>query len=326
MTAKSGIRALRPTHLVALRALDNRGTVAELTAPSWPRVADGDGSLPLWSLLSHAMAHSTGLRRAWVHLADDAIDGIAIARVRCGGLVWDVRHLWVDGEPGGGAQELLVRVCEEAAGHGARRVFLETGQSPDELSIARRAGFEQYTESVLHVRRGGALPDADSWPGARPRRRRDEFPLFQLYTCSVPAPVRSAEALTLEEWVALHKGSRRWAPGLLTNRQQQVWPLEEALIAWLEIAYGPKSQHAEWLVHPAHEALCDGLVAQATQLASPKVPLYATSRVYQQSLGSALSRAGFEVVAERAVFVRQLAIRIPERALVAVRARPTLGG
>ena len=26
---------------------------------------------------------------------DDAIDGIAIARVRCGGLVWDVRHLWV---------------------------------------------------------------------------------------------------------------------------------------------------------------------------------------------------------------------------------------
>ena len=87
MTAKSGIRALRPTHLVALRALDNRGTVAELTAPSWPRVADGDGSLPLWSLLSHAMAHSTGLRRAWVHLADDAIDGIAIARVRCGGLV-----------------------------------------------------------------------------------------------------------------------------------------------------------------------------------------------------------------------------------------------
>ena len=76
---------------------------------------------------------------------------------------------------------------------------------------------------------------------------------------------------------------------------------------------------------PGHESLCDGLVAQATQLASPKVPLYASSRVYQQSLASALSRAGFEVVAERAVFVRQLAVRVPERALVAVRA-PTLGG
>ena len=50
------------------------------------------------------------------------------------------------------------------------------------------------------------------------------------------------------------------------------------------------------------------------------MPLYASSRVYQQSLASALSRAGFEVVAERAVFVRQLAVRVPERALVAVRA------
>jgi hypothetical protein len=61
MTAKSGIRALRPTHLVALRALDNRGTVAELTAPSWPRVADGDVSLPLWSLLSHATVSYTNI-------------------------------------------------------------------------------------------------------------------------------------------------------------------------------------------------------------------------------------------------------------------------
>ena len=93
------------------------------------------------------MAHSTGLRRAWVHLADDAIDGIAIARVRCGGFVWDVRHLWVDGEPGGVAQELLVRVCEEAAGHGARRVFLETGQTSDERELSLAAPASNSTPS-----------------------------------------------------------------------------------------------------------------------------------------------------------------------------------
>ncbi len=330
MTAKSAIRALRPTHLVALRAFDSRATVAELTAPAWPRVADGDGSLPLWSLLSHSMVHSTGLRRAWVHVASDGLDGLVIARVRCGGLVWDVRHLWVDGAHDGVAQELLVRVCEEATARGARRVFLETGLETEERAIAARAGFEQYTEATLHVLPAGRRPSGPAWPGARPRRRRDEFRLFQLYTVAVPAPVRAAEALTLAEWVALHKGAKRWAPGLLTNRQQQVWEHEDALVAWLEIAYGAKSQHAEWLVHPAHEAACDGLVAHAAQLVSPKQPLYATTRIYQQPLASALDRAGFEVVARRAVFVRQLAVRVPERApergLVAVRARPTLGG
>ncbi len=330
MTAKSAIRALRPTHLVALRAFDSRATLTELTAPSWPRVEDGDGSLPLWSLLSHSMAHPTGLRRAWVHVDADGIDGLVIARVRCGGLVWDVRHLWVDGAREGVAQELLVRVCEEAVGRGARRVFLETAIDADERAIARRAGFEQYTESSLHVLPVGRLPTVPPRGGARARLRRDEFPLFQLYTAAVPAPVRAAEALTLEEWVALHKGTKRWAPGLLTNRQQQVWEHEEALIAWLELAYGAKSQHAEWLVHPAHETDCDGLVAHAVQLASPKQPLYATTRVYQQSLAAALARMGFEVVAQRAVFVRQLAVRLPERVperrLVAARARPTLGG
>jgi hypothetical protein len=196
--------------------------------------------------------------------------------------------------------------------------------------MARRAGFEQYTEAALHVLPAGRPPAVLSQPGARARLRRDELPLFQLYTAAVPAPVRAAEALTLEEWVALHKGAKRWAPGLLTNRQQQVWPHEDSLIAWLELAYGAKSQHAEWLVHPAHEATCDALVAHAVQLASPKQPLYATSRVYQQSLATALARSGFTVVARRAVFVRQLAVRLPERVpdrgLVTVRARPTLGG
>jgi hypothetical protein len=57
-----------------------------------------------------------------------------------------------------------------------------------------------------------------------------------------------------------------------------------------------------------------------------RAPLYATCREYQQPLASALERAGFDVVTRRAVFARQLAVRVTEPRLVAAHARPTLGG
>lgn len=325
MTSNATIRALRPTHLVGLRALDARPSCVELTGVSWPRVLDGDTRLPFWSLLSHSMTHPTGYRRVWVHLADDGIDGLLVARVRCGGLVWDVHHLWADGEREAVARDLLLWVCEEAASRGARRVFLETGPSEPARGLARSAGFEQYAWATLYW-----CPSADRdrrqvERSARPRGRSDEHVLFQLYTAAVPAPVRAAEAMTLDEWVALHKGTRRWAPGLLSTRQQFVWDDGQSALAWLELASAAKSMHAEWLVHPAHESVCDDVVAHALEQAS-KLPLYATCRDYQQPLASALERAGFAEVGRRAVLVRQLAVRIPEPRLVPARARPTLGG
>jgi hypothetical protein len=325
MTKNATVRALRPTHLVGLRALDARPSCVELTGLSWPRVLDGDSRLPFWSLLSHSMTHPTGYRRVWVHAGEHGIDGLLVARVRCGGLVWDVRHLWAEGDVDSVARDLLVWVCQEAVNRGARRVFLETGAGDEERAMARSAGFEQYTWATVYVCPG---PAGDPPPVARPPRARgraDEHVLFQLYTAAVPALVRAAEAMTQEEWIALHKGTRRWAPGLLSSRQQYVWDEAESAVAWLELASGGKSLHAEALVHPAHEGLCDDVVGHALEQAS-KLPLYATCREYQQPLASALDRAGFDRLGSRAVFVRQLAVRVPEPRLVPARARPTLGG
>jgi hypothetical protein len=272
------------------------------------------------------MAHPAGYRRTWVHVGEQGIDGLIVARVRCGGLVWDVRHLWADMAHEGVAQELLVWFCEEAVARGARRVFLETGPDETLLRTARRAGFELYTRATLYGAAGGgaAEPTQDVLP-PRPRQRGDEHMLFQLYNAAVPAGVRAAEALTLEEWMALHKGTRRFTPGLLTARHQWVWGDGESAWAWAEVAGAARSQHAEWLVHPAHEDLCDAVVAHALEQAN-KTPLYATCREYQQPLASALTRAGFAAASRRAVFARQLAVRVPEPRLVAAHARPTLGG
>src|SRR3954451_18959279 len=167
MTAKSVIRTLRPTHLVALRAFDSRPSVTELTAPSWPRVSTDESSPPLWSLFAHSMAHSTGRRRVWGYFAPDGIRGLIVARTRCDGLVWDVHHLWVDGADESVAEALLARLCEEAAGRRARRVFLELSPNADERILARRAGFDQYTEATLPRFVGDGSRPAAPLPGAR---------------------------------------------------------------------------------------------------------------------------------------------------------------
>jgi hypothetical protein len=326
MTAKPSVRPLRPTHLVGLRAFDARDSCVEITPASWPRVVDGDGRMPFWSLLAHSMAHPAGHRRAWVHVGEQGIDGLVVARVRCGGLVWDVRHLWADVEQDLVAQELLRWFCGEAAARGARRVFLETGPDEVQLAVAARAGFERYTWAALYV--GASDAEGRAMAGAapvRPRGRGDEHMLFQLYNAAVPGVVRAAEALTLEEWIALHKGTRRWTPGLLTTRHQYVWGDGETTWAWLELASAGKSYHAEWLVHPAREDLCDAVIAHAQEQAN-KASLYATCREYQQPLASALERAGFALLTRRAVFARQLAVRVAETRLVTAHARPTLGG
>ena len=326
MTAKPSVRPLRPTHLVGLRAFDARASCIEITPPSWPRVVDSDGRMPFWSLLSQSVAHSAGYRRAWVHVGEQGLDGLVVARVRCGGLVWDVRHLWADVEQERVAQELLRWFCEEAAARGARRVFLETGPDEAQRSEAARAGFERYTLAMLYTTTGGAeLSVEHARAEARSRRRDDELKLFQLYNAAVPAVVRAAEALTLEEWLALHKGDRRWAPGPLTTRHQYLWNEGDSPDAWLELASAGKSCHADWLVRPGREDLCDAVVAYALEQ-SNNAPLYATCREYQQPLAAALDRAGLALLTRRAVFARQLAVRVAEPRLVAAHARPTLGG
>ncbi|HEY7063251.1 MAG TPA: hypothetical protein VII06_17370 [Chloroflexota bacterium] len=326
MTAKPSVRPLRPTHLVGLRAFDAQPSCVEITPPSWPRVADGDGRMPFWSLLTQSVAHSAGSRRAWVHVGEGGIDGLIVARLRCGGLVWDVRHLWADVEQDRVAGELLRWFCQEAAARGARRVFLETGPDEAQLAVAARAGFERYTWAALYGPSGEVeVPAVVAPPACRARGRADEHMLFQLYNAVVPGGVRAAEALTLEEWMALYKGTRRWAPGPLTTRHQYVWDDGETAYAWLELASAGKTYHTDWLVHPLHEDLCDAVIAYALEQAN-KSPLYATCRDYQQPLASALERAGFGLVTRRAVFARQLAVRVAEPRLVAAHAQPTLGG
>jgi hypothetical protein len=310
------VRTLRPIDVVALASFQRRNGGTEITAHNWPRVEPETGHVPYLNLLSTSLAHRPGGQRGWVAEQDGRMVGLATARPRAGGLVWDVANLHAVLGENTIAADLLEQVAACAGSHAARRVFLEAPAGGRGQDVARRAAFERFTSSDLFVLAPGGKIERTDLFEARPRLRADEQTLFQLYNASVPAPVRAAEAMTLEEWGALYPGRKRWQPSFSGSRQQYVWELGTSMVGWLELTFGQRSQFMDLLVHPRYEDAADRLLRYALLQVSPKAPVYVTVREYQPYLASALQRAGFRLVARHELFVRLLAARVREPRLV----------
>ncbi len=302
--------------MVALALFHRRVGGTEITAHTWPRVDPQSGPIPYLSIASGALTNPQGGERAWLAHDDGAIVGFAVARPRAGGLAWDLLHLHaVEGEDGA-AVALAERAVSHAGNHAARRVFLESPAGGRADAIARRAGFEHFSRSLLYALAPGfEVPRTDAFE-ARPRLRADEQALFQLYSASVPAPVRAAEALTLEEWQALHAGRRFWQPSIVGGRQQLVWELGTSIVGWMELVFGQHSQYLNVLIHPRYEEATDRLLRYALLQVSPKVPVYLSVREYQVGLASAAEREGFGLVEEHEQYAKLLAARVAEPRLV----------
>jgi hypothetical protein len=310
------VRTLRPIDVVALASFQRRAGATEITAHNWPRVEPDSSRLPYINLVSASIGHRPGGQRAWVAENAGRVLGLAVARARAGGLVWDVMHLHADPGEERAAADLLEEVAACAGSHAARRVFLEAPAGGRGQDVARRAAFERFTSSELYILPPGFKVERTDSFEARPRLRADEQTLFQLYMAAVPAPVRAAEAMTLEEWGALYPGRKRWQPSFTGSRQQYVWELGTSMVGWMELTFGHRSQFVELLINPRYEDAADRLVRYAMLQVSPKAPVYVLAREYQPSLASALQRVGFRLAAEHELFVKLLAARVREPRLV----------
>jgi hypothetical protein len=310
------VRTLRPVDVVALASFQRRAGATEITAHAWPRVEPESGRLPYLNLLSAALGQGPGGHRTWVAEANGRLIGLATARARAGGLVWDAIHLYAEADADNAAADLLEQVAACAGSHGVRRVFLETPTGTRGLDVARKAAFERFTSNELYMLAPGFKVERTDLFEARPRLRADEQTLFQLYMSAVPAPVRAAEAMTLEEWGALYPGRKRWQPSFTGSRQQYVWELGTSTVGWMELTFGQRSQYIELLINPRYEDAADRLVRYALLQVSPKAPVYIVAREYQTSLALALQRSGFRLTAEHELFVKLLAARVREPRLV----------
>ncbi len=255
-----------------------------------------------------------------VCLADNGVRGLAMGRPRAGKLAWDVEDLFVAEGAEASGVDLLEQLSAEVAKRGGRRMFLATPVDGESARIAGRAGFIKYTTETLFSLRPTGPIDCGGSRAARPRLRQDTQGLFQLYNAVVPCRVRSAEAMTIDEWSSLDRGSRLWAPSLGGNRQHFVWESQESLVGWLQLTFGAKSQHMVLLVHPSHRAATGDMLRYSLSQASHRVPVYVSAREYQPELISALEGLGFSRVADHLIYSRELAARVPNRILVPARA------
>ncbi len=312
------IRAMLPTDALVLGLSRSRNGRQPLTAATWPRTPPESERPTVFGLLRHALIPRPGGGHVGVATAGGKVLGYVMLRPRAAGLVWDITHLTAaDVEC---AVELVRWARERVLGSGARRIMIDTPDVGPGPGVARQAGFERYTEGATYgLERGFSRDERDALP-ARPRLRADELGLFQLYSASVPAPVRAAEAMTQEEWAALFPGRKPWAPAILGNSQDYVWEMGTRIIGWMRVTYGARSQSLDLLVHPSYETYTDRIVRYALTQMSTKVPVLSDVREYQGAVRTALERAGFRPGPRFQAWCLALAARIPEPAMAALQA------
>ncbi len=313
------IRAIRPTDFVSLISFLRHDAHREVTAPLWPEVWEESNGRGRWSFFSRLITRSSG-SQVLLSLHGGDVRGLGIAHPRAGKLAWDVEDLFVADSDRSAGVDLLEHLAAEAARRGARRLFLVTRVDGDMARIASHAGFVNYTSETLYCARLSSAAGENGLRRGRPRLRQDTPALFQLYNAAVPCNVRSAEAITIDEWLSLERGGRLWTPSLGGSRQHFVWEGGSSLAGWLQLTFGSKSQHLEMLVHPGERAATEEMLLYSLSQTSSRVPVYVTLRDYQPELVSLMEGRGFRPVADYLVFARQLAVRVHGRALVPVRA------
>jgi hypothetical protein len=194
-------RTPRPTDLVALVAFGE--DVRENMAVTRDHLGVPQGSARPLAAAIEQWLHLG--RRTWINVSGREIQGIATARDLAAKSAWEIDTL-VDAPDA--SEEVTVGLLRQA-GRAARdaevtHVLLRTHVDSPAAEAAPRAGFRRVVDERLWI--GHLAPGASSH--VRDIRPADAQSRFQVFCRALPATVREALAMTLEEWQAVQDA--RW--------------------------------------------------------------------------------------------------------------------
>lgn len=226
--------------------------------------------------------------------------GVAVARELAGGSSWEVVSLRIAREMDREVvATLIASAAEETVKRGGRRLLMRYSEgSPHEEGILN-GGLRPYVQESLY-----ALPEAKGEdPGImRPIARPDRAALFRLYMKAVPASVRQHEALTQNEWRAVH--------GSYDANKEFVLDAPTGMAAW--IGAGDRE------VRVLEDGLDAATLTQVLQLVESQPTGAATLVVgeYQGAVARAAEEHGFMLLGTRLVSARRMAILNPMKEAV----------
>lgn len=304
------IRSLYPTDLISLHFFsrgvfpnqaitrDRLGEASLLTPQTW---------LEHWFPLGRR-------RYTWVWLNRGRILGVISAKSCFGSTSWQIDYLRVSDEQC--CLALVDKVSAFAVEHGVKKLLLRLPQDSPLVEGVKRSGFLAYSTDYLYRYRGEAEPKIGELPNfLRPRSSNDDYRLFELYSAAVPAPVRTAEGMTFEEWQeSRDRGS--W----LQRRREFVWEKQGSLVGWLRISAARGMGYFEIMLHPAEGEKLAWLVNHALVSLDGKSPLFCFASAFQGQLSRLLLTMDFEEVAQYCALVKELALRVREPSFMPMQA------
>jgi hypothetical protein len=177
--------------------------------------------------------------------------------MRSGPRAWEIDHLYLSPQAGESGADLLDAVSAAVAGQGAERLFLRLPAESAFLKSARHCGFISCVRETIYRRSAvDTLPVAEDSVSLRPKRPQDDFDLFRLYNATTPVNVRTACALTLEQW----HDARELQGGSIT---EFVYESGQGIRGWISTSTHLAQAQIDLVVHPEERGLMRPLARAA---------------------------------------------------------------
>ena len=305
------IRSLNPIDLLPL--LLSPGTLPPNQGIAYGGLSERSPTSPE-ALLEHWLPLKTR-RHTWVFLERGRIVGLVSLR-NCGHpAAWQIDCLQSDGEQ---CLALLDRVSAAASSGHVRKLFLRLLSDSPLIHQARRSGFSPYkADYVYRITPDSvqaALPDSQRY-ALRPASKGDDYRLFGLYTAVVPAPVRTAEGMTLTEW-----RETRDRPAWPEQHREFVLGTRETIVGWLAVNSFRGSGCFCILCHDSDGESLELLLKCAVRSLRTKSPIFCVACAFQERLLTLLEDLGSDRIAECFSLIKEPTVKATEPRFMPIRA------
>ncbi len=190
------------------------------------------------------------------------------------------------------------------------RIFAAVGTRFDDVAeVLRQLGFQPYTQQRLWMLAEPAVETGSTMRALRRQRSRDAWEIHQLYCSLAPRHVQLAEM----------RQSPAWQPGRRTlNYRERGWVLgdDQTVTAYLGVQTGVRGHVLRMLVAPHLRDETSNLLRYTLAQLQESRPVFALLNSYQSELEAAFEDAGFLLRGEQTLFVKHLALRTRQPALL----------